>query len=85
MPILKRALLGSPLSNQNASHSLLPKWIALPVFCSDPLSSVAYATQEILLVLVLGGLSALTWTPWVGLAGSAPPVSYTHLTPPTKA
>ncbi len=71
MPILKRALLGTPLSNQNASHSLLPKWIALPVFCSDPLSSVAYATQEILLVLVLGGLTALAWTPWVGLAVSA--------------
>ena len=71
MPILKRALLGSPLSNQHASHSLLPKWIALPVFCSDPLSSVAYATQEILLVLVLGGLAALTWAPWVGVAVSA--------------
>ncbi|MFA7323215.1 MAG: APC family permease [Candidatus Nanopelagicales bacterium] len=71
MPLLKRALLGTPISNERAVHNLLPKWIALPVFCSDPLSSVAYATQEILLVLVLGGLSALAWTPWVGLAVSA--------------
>lgn len=71
MPLLKRALIGTPISNERSAHSLLPKWIALPVFCSDPLSSVAYATQEILLVLVLGGLSALAWTPWVGLAVSA--------------
>jgi amino acid transporter len=42
--------------------------LALPVFCSDPLSSVAYATEQILLVLVLGGAAALTLTPWVGVA-----------------
>jgi amino acid transporter len=64
----KRLLLGNRLSNQAAGQHLLPKWIALPVFCSDPLSSVAYATQEILLVLVLGGLAALTMTPWIGAA-----------------
>ena len=68
MPFLKRVLVGNPISSEFAGHNLLPKWIALPVFCSDPLSSVAYATQEILLVLVLGGLAALTMTPWVGLA-----------------
>lgn len=68
MPILKRVLVGSPISSDLSGHNLLPKWIALPVFCSDPLSSVAYATQEILLVLVLGGLSALALTPWIGIA-----------------
>jgi amino acid transporter len=61
-------MVGRPLRTDKAAHSLLPKWLALPVFCSDPLSSVAYATEQILLVLVLGGASALLLTPWVGLA-----------------
>jgi amino acid transporter len=42
--------------------------LALPVFCSDPISSVAYATEQIVLVLAAGGLAALALTPWVGLA-----------------
>jgi len=46
----------------------LPKRIALPVFASDALSSNAYATQEILLVLSLGGLSLYSFGPWVALA-----------------
>ena len=54
----KRLLLGSPLRNDRLGETLLPKRLALPVFCSDPLSSVAYATEEILLVLGLGGLVA---------------------------
>jgi amino acid transporter len=41
-------------------HTLLPKALALPVFSSDPLSSVAYATEEMMLVLVLAGASALS-------------------------
>lgn len=65
--VLKRLVVGSPLHNQRASHSLLPKWLALPIFASDALSSVAYATEEILLVLVLGGLAAIQFTPWVAL------------------
>jgi amino acid transporter len=68
MSIVKRALVGTPIGSSASHHSLLTKRLALPVFCSDPLSSVAYATDEILLVLVLGGVSALTWTPYVGLA-----------------
>ncbi|MFL6122218.1 APC family permease [Actinophytocola sp.] len=47
---------------------MLPKRIALPIFASDPLSSVTYATQEILLILTLGGLAFLSLAPWVGLA-----------------
>ena len=64
----KRLVVGRPLDSDAAGHSTLPKRLALPIFCSDPLSSVAYATQEILLVLAIGGAAALTLTPWVGLA-----------------
>ena len=52
------------------NETLLPKSIALPVFCSDPLSSVAYATEEILLVLGLGGLVLLHLAWWVAAAVS---------------
>ena len=65
---VKRLLVGRPLRSDRLGHQLLPKRIALPVFASDPLSSVAYATQEILLVLTLGGLAYLYLAPWVGLA-----------------
>lgn len=67
-PVLKRVMVGQPLRNERAAHTLLPKWLALPVFCSDPLSSVAYATEQIILVLIMGGLAALALTPMVGLA-----------------
>jgi amino acid transporter len=49
-------------------ETLLPKKLALPVFCSDPLSSNAYATEEILLMLSLGGLALLHLTVWVAAA-----------------
>jgi amino acid transporter len=52
-------------------HTLLPKRIALPVFASDALSSVAYAPEEIFLVLSVAGLSAYTLAPWIGLAVAA--------------
>ena len=64
---ITRAFLGRPLRSDRLDHTLLPKRLALPVFCSDPLSSVAYATEQILLVLGLGGLAMLGLTPWVGL------------------
>ena len=66
--ITKRLLVGRPLSSARMEETLLPKWLALPVFCSDPLSSNAYATEEILLVLSLGGLALLHLSPWVALA-----------------
>jgi amino acid transporter len=62
---LPRALVGEPLRSDRLEETLLPKRLALPVFCSDPLSSVAYATEQIILVLGLGGLSLLYLTPWV--------------------
>lgn len=50
--VVKRVLVGRQVSSSKLEHTLLPKILALPVFSSDPLSSVAYATEEILLVLV---------------------------------
>ncbi|MGH2784467.1 MAG: APC family permease [Actinomycetota bacterium] len=47
------------MASEEAPHQLLPKWLALPVFSSDPLSSNAYATEEIMLVLVAAGTMAL--------------------------
>ena len=59
--------MGRPLRSDRLGETLLPKRLALPIFASDPLSSVAYATQEILLVLSLGGLTYLYLAPWVAL------------------
>lgn len=64
---VSRVLLGTPLRSDRLEETLLPKRLALPVFCSDPLSSVAYATEQILLVLGLGGLALLDLAPWVAL------------------
>ncbi|MGH2546715.1 MAG: DNA-binding protein, partial [Actinomycetota bacterium] len=58
--VLKRALVGRALSSRSLEHQLLPKTLALPVFSSDPLSSNAYATEEMMLVLVLAGTGALS-------------------------
>ncbi len=63
----KRLLVGNPMRSNQMSETLLPKTLALPVYCSDPISSNAYATQEILLVLALGGATAVLATPWVAL------------------
>jgi amino acid transporter len=64
----KRLLVGRPLQSNRMGETLLPKKLALPVFCSDPLSSNAYATEEILLMLSLGGLALLHLTVWVAAA-----------------
>jgi len=55
---LKRLLVGAPRPSGQLNHTLLPKWMALPVFSSDPMSSTAYATQEMMLVLILAGTGA---------------------------
>ncbi|WP_189303902.1 APC family permease [Streptomyces albospinus] len=55
----KRIMVGRPLDSARLGETLLPKRLALPIFCSDPLSSVAYATEEILLVVGLGGVVLL--------------------------
>jgi amino acid transporter len=64
---LKMLLVGRPMHNERLGETLLPKRIALPVFASDALSSVAYAPDEIFLTLALAGVAALSVSVWVGL------------------
>ncbi|MEI8080932.1 MAG: APC family permease [Actinomycetes bacterium] len=64
----KRVLVGTPVASLRMGETLLSKRLALPVFCSDPLSSNAYAPEEIMLVLGLGGMALLGLTPWVAAA-----------------
>jgi len=59
---VKRWLLGRTLATAQASHERLSNPVALAIFSSDPLSSVAYATEEILLVLILAGTAALHYS-----------------------
>src|ERR1700729_849386 len=65
---VKRLLVGRPVQRNRLGHTLLPKRIALPVFASDALSSVAYATEEILIVLSAGGIALIAFTPWIAVA-----------------
>ncbi len=59
---LKHFFMGSPLPSWEYRHQRLSKRVALAVFSSDALSSVAYATEEILLVLMLAGSAALAYS-----------------------
>jgi amino acid transporter len=65
---LKKLLVGTPLATAQARHERLSKSSALAVFSSDALSSVAYATEEILLVLVMAGTAALAYSIPIGVA-----------------
>ena len=67
----KERLIGSPIASAEHEHQLLPKFLALPVFSSDCLSSVAYATEEVVLVLALAGAVGLTLILPVSLAVAA--------------
>ena len=64
---VKRWVIGEPLPSDKLEGQLLPKHLALPIFASDPLSSVAYAPQELLMILLIGGLGLLASGPWVAL------------------
>lgn len=64
----KHWIIGEPLPTEHLEGQLLPKHLALPIFASDPLSSVAYAPQELLMILMVGGLAFLSFAPWVALA-----------------
>jgi amino acid transporter len=68
---LKRVLVGRPLASHKAEHQLLPKALALPVFASDPLSSNAYATEEMMLVLTTAGAGALAFRIPIAIAIAA--------------
>ncbi|WP_066939362.1 APC family permease [Microtetraspora fusca] len=63
--LVKRLLVGRALRSTQLHDQLLPKRVALPVFASDALSSVAYAPQEILVILSLGGAAFYSFSPWV--------------------
>ena len=56
---VKRVLVGRPMATGQMEETLLPKWLALPIFASDPLSSVAYATEAALVVLVAASATSL--------------------------
>src|SRR5438067_2772371 len=57
-PRLKRVVVGRAMASDQLEETLLPKWLALPIFASDPLSSVAYATEAALVVLVAASASS---------------------------
>ena len=66
--LVKRVVLGRALRTDREAQQELPKRLALPIFASDPLSSVTYATQELLVILTLGGIAYLYLTPWLAAA-----------------
>ncbi|WP_370247589.1 APC family permease [Nocardioides sp.] len=66
--VFKRVLLGRKLRSSQLGETLLPKRIAFPVFASDALSSVAYAPDEIFIILSLAGVSAYAWSWWIAIA-----------------
>jgi amino acid transporter len=66
---LKRLVIGRPIATIDEGHQRLSKKIALPVFASDAISSTAYATDEILVVLLLQAqVGSLAWGPIVPIA-----------------
>jgi amino acid transporter len=67
LPSAKRVVVGRAFSSDRMKRPTLPRRLALPAFAGDALSSLAYAPEQILLTLAAAGLSALTWSPWVGL------------------
>jgi amino acid transporter len=64
----KRLILGRPLRSAQLRETLLPKRLAMPIFCADPLSSNAYAPEQILLGLAIGGLALTHVAPLVAAA-----------------
>src|SRR4051794_29010077 len=65
---VKAVLLGRPLASEEEIGERLSKKKALAIFSSDAINSSAYATEEILRVLILGGVAALAWGLWVSVA-----------------
>lgn len=68
---IRRLVIGDPIATKDAIHQRLTKRKALAVFSSDALSSSAYATEAILLVLVAAGTMYLGWSWWIGLGIAA--------------
>ena len=82
---VKRVLVGRPLATTEKEHQRIPKTIALAVFSSDAISSTAYATEEILFVVAVGGSSLAlgldTLVP-IGDRGRGPARDRRHVVPP---
>jgi amino acid transporter len=69
LQVLKRVMIGSPIATADEGHHRLRKTVALPVFASDAMSSTAYATDEILIVLLVqAGVGAVAFDWLVPLA-----------------
>lgn len=68
MPAIKRILIGKPISSEDEGHQRLRKTIALPVFASDAISSTAYATDEMLVVMLYAGVGSLAFTKLIPIA-----------------
>ena len=71
MPRLKRYVLGRPMASGQMHDQLLPISLALPIFSADAISSVAYATEAAMVVLVGVSLGALSWTLPISIAVAA--------------
>ncbi len=65
---IKRFLVGDPLANEMIQHERIPKWKALAVLSSDALSSVAYATEEVLIPLAAFSAIAVSYALPIALA-----------------
>ena len=71
--VVKRLLLGRAVPSEGLEHTLLPKVLALPVFSSDALSSVAYATEEILRVLLIASVAGIRYAMPIAIAIAVAP------------
>src|SRR4051812_38291889 len=65
---IKRLIVGDPLTSEMIHSERIPKWKALAVLSSDALSSVAYATEEVLIPLAIFGTAAVAWSMPIALA-----------------
>src|SRR5579884_1565455 len=68
MPRLRRYLIGRPMPSGEIEDTLLPVGLALPIFSADAISSVAYATEAAMVVLVGVSVGALHWTLGISIA-----------------
>ena len=68
---IKLFLVGHPLSTEQLQHERIPKWKALAVLSSDALSSVAYATEEVLIPLSIFATAAVAWSLPIAVAIAA--------------
>ena len=83
--VLKRVLVGRAVASDRLEHTLLPKILALPVFSSDALSSVAYATEEILRVLLVASAGTVALAMPISIAIAALLIIVVLVVPPDGA